>query len=173
MYAFAYMFARNILGVCTSEELENGDFREDAIQAYMQLPMVESMKIGRFPKPDSISEDFGHIHQFFNLLEKETSNINHSSPIRIKTAKEFANNLNVHPNYLNELLKKHTGQNASTHIRNRILEEAKVFLLQTDWSLQDISYSIGFAEQPNFNLFFKKNTGITPAQFRKSYPSST
>ncbi|GAA4322762.1 response regulator transcription factor [Mucilaginibacter gynuensis] len=154
-----------------AEELENGSFREDAMQAYMQLLMVESMKIGRFPKPDGITEDFGHIHQFFNLLESETSNINYSSPIRIKTAKEFAHNLNVHPNYLNELLKKHTGQNASTHIRNRILEEAKVLLLQTDWSLQDISYSIGFAEQPNFNLFFKKNTGVTPAEFRRSYPA--
>lgn len=154
-----------------SEELENGNFKEDAIQAYMQLLMVESMKIGRFPKADGVSDDFGHIHQFFNLLETETSNINYSNPIRIKTAKEFAHNLNVHPNYLNELLKRHTGQNASTHIRNRILEEAKVLLLQTDWSLQDISFSIGFAEQPNFNLFFKKNTGITPTAFRKSYPT--
>ncbi|MBT2560253.1 AraC family transcriptional regulator [Pedobacter sp. ISL-68] len=152
-----------------AEEVENGDYKEESMQAYLQLLMIESMKIGRFPKPDSVSEDFGHIHQFFNLLESETSNINYSSPIRIKTAKEFAYNLNVHPNYLNELLKKHTGQNASTHIRNRILEEAKVLLLQTDWSLQDISYSIGFAEQPNFNLFFKKNTGTTPAEFRRSY----
>lgn len=151
------------------EETESSEYKEDAMQAYLQLLMVESMKIGRLPKPDSVTEDFGHIHQFFNLLETETSGINYSSPIRIKTAKEFANNLNVHPNYLNELLKKHTGQNTSTHIRNRILEETKILLLQTDWSLQDISYSIGFSEQPNFNVFFKKNTGITPAEFRKGY----
>ena len=113
----------------------------------------------------------GFLHNgshFFNLLEKETSGINYSTPIRIKTAKEFADNLHMHPNYLNALLKKHTGQNASTHIRNRILDEAKALLLQTDWSLNDISYSIGFSEQPSFNLFFKKNTGVTPAVFRKS-----
>jgi AraC-like DNA-binding protein len=75
----------------------------------------------------------------------------------------------MHPNYLNAVLKKHTGQNASTHIRNRILDEAKALLVQTDWSLQDISFSVGFAEQPNFSQFFKKNTGFTPAEFRRSF----
>lgn len=149
------------------EELGKSDFSEDAMQAFLQLLMVESMKIARHPKPDQVTEDFTHIHHFFDLLEKETSGINYSSPIRIKTAKEFAGTLQMHPNYLNQLLKKHTGQNASTHIRNRILDEAKALLIQTDWSLQDISHSIGFAEQPSFNLFFKKNTGYTPAEFRR------
>ncbi|MEO6282918.1 MAG: AraC family transcriptional regulator [Dyadobacter sp.] len=151
------------------EEADDSDFKEDAMQAYLQLLMVESMKVARFPKPDKVSDDFTHIHHFFDLLEKETSGINFSAPIRIKTAKEFAGSLQMHPNYLNQLLKKHTGQNASTHIRNRILDEAKALLVQTDWSLQDISYSIGFSEQPNFNMFFKKNTGYTPAEFRKTF----
>ncbi|MBE9462654.1 helix-turn-helix domain-containing protein [Dyadobacter subterraneus] len=151
------------------EELGNSDFKEDAMQAFLQLLMVESMKVARHPKPDEVTEDFTHIHHFFDLLEKETSAINYSAPIRIKTAKEFAGSLQMHPNYLNQLLKKHTGQNASTHIRNRLLDEAKALLVQTDWSLQDISYSIGFAEQPSFNLFFKKNTGYTPAEFRRNF----
>jgi len=151
------------------EEDENGNYKHDAMQAYMQLLMVESMKLGKFSKPDAVTEDFRHVHHFFDLLEKETSSINYTSPIRIRTAKEFASTLEMHPNYLNALLKKHTGQNASTHIRNRLLEEAKVLLLQTDWSLQDISYSIGFSDQPNFTLFFKKNTGTTPAEFRKHH----
>jgi len=149
------------------EEIAGGEYKEDAMQAFLQLLMVESMKVARYPKPDEVTIDYSHIHNFFDLLEKETSGINYITPIRIKTAKEFADNLRMHPNYLNALLKKHTGQNASTHIRNRIIDEAKALLLQTNWSLNDISYSIGFAEQPNFNLFFKKNTGITPAVFRK------
>lgn len=146
-----------------------GNYKEDAMQAILQLLMVESMKVAKYPKPDEVNEDYSHIHHFFDLLEKETSGINFTTPIRIKTAKEFAGNLQMHPNYLNALLKKHTGQNASTHIRNRILDEAKALLVQTDWSLQDISYSIGFADQPNFSQFFKKNTGITPAEFRRSF----
>jgi AraC-like DNA-binding protein len=151
------------------QDADNIEYREDAMQAFLQLLMVESMKVARYPKPDEVTEDFSQVHHFFNLLEKETSGINYTTPLRIKTAKEFANDLHMHPNYLNAVLKKHTGQNASTLIRNRILDEAKALLVQTDWSLQDISYSIGFAEQPNFSQFFKKYTGFTPAEFRRSF----
>lgn len=159
----------NIFIKLYEEELSGNKFSEDSMQAYLQLLLIESIKIGNFPKPDSVSDEYKYVHQFFQLLEKETASINYTKPIRIKTAKEFAADLSVHPNHLNALLKKHTGQNISTHIKNRLLEETKILLLQTDWSLQDIAYSIGFADQPNFNLFFKKNTGVTPTEFRKSY----
>ncbi|REA60069.1 AraC family transcriptional regulator [Dyadobacter luteus] len=155
-------------GQMQQEEVADSDFKEDAMQAFLQLLMVESMRVARYPRPDQVTADFTHVHHFFDLLEKEISGINYSTPIRIKTAKEFAGSMQMHPNYLNQLLKKHTGQNASTHIQNRILDEAKALLVQTDWSLNDISHSIGFAEQPGFNLFFKKHTGYTPAEFRKS-----
>ncbi|OQP44176.1 hypothetical protein A4H97_33530 [Niastella yeongjuensis] len=149
------------------EERLSNAYREDTIQALLQLLIVESIKAAHFLEPDEISYESSHIYQFFELLERETSKISYTNPIRIRTAKEFANNLNMHPNYLNVLLKKKTGQNVSVHIRNRLLEEAKTLLLHTNWNLQDIAYSIGFSEQSNFNLFFKKNTGITPAVFRK------
>lgn len=149
------------------EELSGNQLRDDAMQAYLQLLMVASARVANFPEPDSVSEEFRHVHEFFQLLEEETTRINYTSPIRIKTAKEFAASLSLHPNHLNTLLKKHTGQNVSTHIRNRLLEASKILLRQTDWPLQDIAYSVGFSEQPNFNLFFKKNTGFTPAEFRK------
>lgn len=151
------------------EELVGGTLAEDAMQAYLQLIMIQSARIGKYAEPDMISDDHRHIHEFFGLLETETANINYTQPIRIKTAKEFADQLSMHPNYLNALLKKHTGQNVSTHIKSRLLEESKVLLLQTDWSLQDIGYAIGFSDQSNFSLFFKKNTGINPAEFRKGY----
>jgi AraC family transcriptional activator of pobA len=150
------------------EEMGTSKFKEDTMQVYLQLLLIDSMKIGDFPKPNNVSDEFKYVHGFFNLLEKETSNINNTTPIRLKTAKEFAASLSVHPNHLNALLKKHTGQNVSTHIKNRLLEETKILLLQTKWSLQEVGYSIGFTEQSNFNMFFKKNTGVTPAEFRKS-----
>jgi len=140
---------------------------EDGMQAYLQLIMIESIKAADFPKPDLLTEDYSYIHHFFSLLEKETAGINYLSPVRIKTAKEFADDLALSPNYLNALLKKHTGQNVSAHIKSRLLDESKALLLQTDWTLQDIGYAIGFAEQPNFSAFFKKYTGLTPADFRK------
>lgn len=152
-----------------TEELANGVYNEDAILAYLQLLLVESVRHAHFPTPNSAQEEYHHIYKFFTLLEQEMSQINYDHPISLKTAKEFAASMGMHPNHLNALLKKYTGENVSTHLKNRLLEEAKVLLLHTDWTLQDVGASIGFAEQPNFNQFFKKNTGITPAVFRKGH----
>jgi len=151
------------------EALNGGEYFEDSLQAYIQLMVVEAMKAANFPKPDAINEELRHVHYFFQLLEEEAAMINYSHPLRLKTAKEFASELAIHPNHLNAVLKKHTGQNVSTHIRNRILDESKTLLVQTDWSLQNIGFAIGFADQPNFSQFFKKNTGVTPNEFRKEY----
>ncbi|WP_188315960.1 AraC family transcriptional regulator [Chitinophaga agrisoli] len=151
-----------------AEDRSGNVYREDIIQALLQLLVVESIQAARFLTPGTAVPD-PPICQFFELLEKETAGISFTNPIRIRTAKEFANNLHIHPNYLNRLSKKQTGQSVSTHIRNRLLEEAKMLLLQTNWPLQDIAYSIGFSEQSNFQLFFKKNTGFTPAGFRRGF----
>ncbi|MEJ5053341.1 AraC family transcriptional regulator [Sphingobacterium sp. MYb382] len=151
------------------ESLGTGDYREDSLQAYIQLIVVETMKAADFPKPAVINDELRHVYHFFQLLEEEAAHINYNTPLRIKTAKEFAAALAIHPNYLNAVLKKHTGQNVSTHIRSRILEESKTLLVQTDWPLQEIGFAIGFADQPNFNQFFKKNTGVSPNEFRKSF----
>jgi len=150
-------------------EQESGPFADDALQAYLQLIMVEGSKAGLHAKTGTLTNDYRQVHDFFQLLEKETSAIGYKNPLKIKTAKEFASCLAVHPNHLNALLKKQTGQNISTHIKNRLLEEGKILLLQTDWSLQHIGHAIGFAEQSNFSHFFKKNIGITPMAFRKSH----
>jgi len=151
------------------EELADGELHNDAIMAYVQLVLVESAREAHFPEANTVNDEYRHVHAFFDLLEQEASSINRDTPIRLKTAKEFASSLAIHPNHLNVLLKKHTGENVSSHIKRRLLDEAKVLLLRTDWSLQDVANSIGFAEQPNFNQFFKKNTGITPNEFRKNF----
>ncbi|MGN8057634.1 helix-turn-helix domain-containing protein [Pedobacter sp. 22163] len=158
-----------IFSLMYNEGNNANSFTEDALQAYVQLLMVESSKIAKHPTTTAITSEYQKVYDFFELLEQETADLNFEKSIKIKTAAEFADQLNVHPNHLNALLKKQTGQNVSTHIKNRLLEESKILLLQTDWTLQNIGHAIGFAEQPNFSHFFKKNIGITPAEFRKSY----
>ena len=148
---------------------EKEAYAEDTLQVLLQLIIIDSIKNATFPEANAVTDDYGHIHHFFALLENEMSEVNYSNPLRMRTAQEFADNLNLHPNYLNSLLKKYTGDNVSTHIKKRLIEECKALLLQTQWSLQQVAYAVGYAEQPNFSAFFKKNVGITPGEFRKSY----
>ncbi len=47
------------------------------------------------------------------------------------------------------------------------LNHAKLLLTQTDRSIKSIAESVGFDQESNFFAFFKRNTGCTPAGFRK------
>jgi AraC family transcriptional regulator, transcriptional activator of pobA len=149
-------------------EQTGGPQADETMQAYLQLLILNCTRVAQYPAPNAITGDYRHIHDFFHLLEKEISRINYVDPIRLKTARNFAEELAIHPNHLNALLKRQTGLNVSAHIKSRLLEQSKVLLLQTDWSLQDIAFAVGFAEQSNFSHFFKKQTGISPINFKKT-----
>ena len=150
------------------EAASGGELAEEAMQAYVQLILVESLKGIDYAPTGEITAEYRHVYNFFELLEKETNLANLDKPIQMRTAQEYAQKLNLNPSYLNGLVKKHTGQPISTLIKNRLVEESKALLVQTDWTLQQISQIIGFADQPNFSQFFKKYVGVTPNEFRHS-----
>ncbi len=78
----------------------------------------------------------------------------------------YADKLNVHPNHLNAVVKRITGKTASSFIQLQLITSAKSLLTQTALSSKEIAYKLHFDEPTHFNAFFKKNTGLTPQQFR-------
>ncbi len=81
----------------------------------------------------------------------------------------YASQLNVHPNYLNALVKKHTGLTAKDTIQNRLLLEVKYLLHSTHLSIKEISHELGF-EDPNYlTTFFKRLVKVPPLQYRASF----
>ncbi|MEO1261196.1 MAG: helix-turn-helix domain-containing protein [Bacteroidota bacterium] len=79
----------------------------------------------------------------------------------------YAELLNIHPNYLNSVVKGISGKTALQHIHNQLLHLAKSYLTQTDLSIKEIAYQLQFDAPNNFNNFFKKHTQQTPGSFRK------
>jgi AraC-like DNA-binding protein len=78
----------------------------------------------------------------------------------------YAAALHVHPNHLNALVKKETGQTAKQIITGRILTEAKLLLMSTSLSVKEIAYALGFEDPNYFTSFFKAGQHTTPGQYR-------
>ena len=83
------------------------------------------------------------------------------------TVKHFAEQLSIHPNHLNAVIKRQTQKTAITILHEQILLEALTLLRQTEIAIKDVSSRLGFADSSHFNKFFKKLTGKTPAIYRK------
>jgi AraC-like DNA-binding protein len=84
----------------------------------------------------------------------------------LPSVKFLANNVNLSPSYLSDLLKKETGKNAQEHIHFYLIEQAKTYLINTDKNISEIAYSLGFEYPQYFNKLFKQKTGKTPLEYR-------
>jgi AraC-like DNA-binding protein len=85
----------------------------------------------------------------------------------LHSTRYYAQKLNVHPNHLNAVVKGITGKTALHQIHHHILQLAKSRLAQTEKSIKEIAYDLYFESPNNFSAFFKKNTGLTPGNYRK------
>jgi AraC family transcriptional activator of pobA len=79
----------------------------------------------------------------------------------------LASQLNLSPRYLSDLLKQETGKTAIELIHIYLIKEAKNRLVADDQSVSEIAYDLGFENLPYFSRLFKKETGLSPNQFKK------
>ena len=103
---------------------------------------------------------------FLELLERQFPIETPQQKLQLRSAKDYADRLSVHINHLNSVLKESTGKTTTYLISNRITQEAKLLLKQTDWNISEIAYSLGFEEVAHFSNFFKRQTTFSPNKFR-------
>lgn len=104
---------------------------------------------------------------FSELLERQFPIEESHTHVQLRTASDFANQLNIHVNHLNKAVKDSKQKTTSQLIGERILQEAKILLKHSSWNVGEIAYSLGFSEVTHFNNFFKKLVKESPTSFRK------
>jgi AraC family transcriptional activator of pobA len=103
---------------------------------------------------------------FLELLERQFPVDENHQKINLRSASDFAQQLNVHVNHLNRALKETTNKTTSQIITERILQESKILLKHSRWNVSEIAYALGFTEVTHFNNFFKKHVQSSPLKFR-------
>jgi AraC-like DNA-binding protein len=106
------------------------------------------------------------VKDFLGLLENQfPANRFHTID---RSPSNYANRLGVHVNYLNKLVKNHLDKTTTQVIADVVFEESKRLLMETSWSIIEVSHALGFSEPNHFSTFFKKRSNKSPSMFRKS-----
>jgi len=87
----------------------------------------------------------------------------------MKSPSQYASKLNISPVYLNEAVKKTTGQTVSDYIQREIMTHAKRLLFYTNLSIKEIALELGYEDWAYFTRLFTKTSAISPRQFRKKH----
>jgi AraC family transcriptional regulator len=81
---------------------------------------------------------------------------------------EIAADLGVHPAHLARAFRQHFGCTAGAYVRRLRVEDACRKLADTNMSLIEVALATGFFDQSHFTKAFRRQTGMTPAQFRRA-----
>ncbi len=147
----------------------------DKMEMLKKLLYIYLQKVKRIynRKADKQSVELITSKKIFNRFRKELDDymqqLSAEEKISMPTVSVLAGKMHISANYLNSIIKELTGKTASAHIQEKMMLEAKAFLIHTDLQVKDIAYKMGFENTSYFNRFFKNGSSATPIEFRKRY----
>jgi len=98
------------------------------------------------------------VKRFFHLVEE-----NHQKNLSLS---DYSGMIGVTPNHLTQTVKLLTGKTSSQIIKAKQLLEIKRLLVHTNLSVSEIANQLNFEDQSYFTKFFKRETRMTPIQYR-------
>ncbi len=114
------------------------------------------------------NNDLALVSRFKTLVETSfypDQNFENSEPHKVQF---YAEQLHLHPNHLNAVVKRIASQSASEIIYKHMVALAKSKLRQTNKSVKEIAFDLYYNYPNHFANFFKKHVGCSPGKFRKT-----
>lgn len=103
--------------------------------------------------------------EFLRSIEQFVGD-NISTELKVR---DIAKNFGYNEKYLSTMFKNKLGISLKHYIDDKKMERAKYLLINTDVWINEISDSLGYANIQSFYNVFKKETNVTPLEYRSTY----
>ncbi len=143
------------------KEINRGVFTQQIIRTLVFYLLLEIAEIFQNTKPDTIAGNDSHINIYLRFNQLIQKNI-----LKQKSVQFYANELCISNKYLIEVTKKTTGKTPHQILDESLLKEAFVLLGNPELSVSEIAYKLQFNSISAFGRFFKKQTTISPSEYR-------
>lgn len=152
---------REIGKQCKRDMELSDDFQQGMLRFSFARLILQVLRVAKADKGDMfyLNEVRCDIFKAFSVLVEENFREQHQ-------VKFYARALYRSPKTLTNLFAKRNCPAPSRFIQQRIIREAKVYLLQTGKSAKEVAYELGFLSEAHFSRFFKKKVGMTLSAFR-------
>ncbi|MGL5272600.1 MAG: AraC family transcriptional regulator [Phocaeicola sp.] len=149
-----------ILGLLQAEfNTPHDSFQSDLIHNLLNAFLIESARQSIDDVNATKNQDYTTALHFSKLVEQHY----HS----LRKVNDYMHIMNTTAKPLSKALQSIIGKTPKQYIDDRILLEAKRLLVYSNENIKEITFMLGFEEPTNFSKFFREQTGLSPAEFRK------
>ncbi len=152
-------FLKTLFMQAISETSSSGDFTLELLRSV--LDVILTTCAARYKVNESLlNKGKGQIlvKRFFHLVEENNQ--------KNLSLSEYAGMIGITPNHLTQTVKQLTGKTSTQIIKAKQLLEIKRLLVHTNLNVSEIANQLNFEDQSYFTKFFRRETGITPLQYR-------
>ncbi len=152
-----YAYVHGIYQLLVVEHVLNNPYKEASIDNLMRLLFNKLLE----------SNMEQSLHPYHNELNQLKMNI-YKNPQEDWTVSRMAEGLNISVGYLEAIYKEHFGVACMSDVINCRIQLAKKYLLYNQYAVVQIAQLCGYKNVEHFFRQFKRHTGKTPNQYRKS-----
>jgi AraC family transcriptional activator of pobA len=145
-----------------TEILEDFLEKEFSIKLWFQLMIIELYRLSTGGKQElDYAENRNLV--YFKSFQKAIRN----TVTDVKSVQEYAKSINITAVHLNRICNLVAGKSALEIIHDYRIAEAKKYLLNTNYTIAEVSNLLNFRDAAYFTRLFKKLVGLTPSEFKK------
>jgi len=142
-------------------------FRVRAVELRLEALIVDL--VGDLKAGESSHQDTEGHEEVFNLHVEQALGILQNHVFSQITLTSVCDQLKITEEYLIRLFKRHMNMTPMRYLNNMKMETATSLLLNSDLSVKEISWKLGFSSQYHFSRNFKAYSGCTPTEYRSNY----
>jgi len=155
------VFIEDLMVKMLQEFNSNNDWKNGILASYLHILLIYTSRLYVAQFHDDDKNPGRRLLREFNTLVHRDFSKHHQ-------VADYAAQLHISPGHLSEVVKQQSGKSAVMHIHEKLVVEAKYYLLHTEHTVKEIAHTLGFGDAAYFNRFFKRLANVTPAAYRSA-----
>jgi AraC family transcriptional activator of pobA len=165
-------YYQTLFQLMQAEHNQRSEYSDDILRGHLQVILNKAYAqygTDTFAVTDTSHAAIRLLKAFTTLYIRDFETLNEGKVIKLKKIADYADELGISQNHLNDTIKTLTGKSAGQLVKDHLIKQATMSLKHSSESISEIAYRLGYDDPSYFSRYYKNQTGLTPVEFRSRH----